>query len=317
MTANRTTRSVMNSQYQVSIIIPVYNAAQFLTKAVESVVSLPETGEVLLIDDGSKDDSLNVCKQLAQQYAQVKLFQHPGGGNKGAAASRNVGIVNAGCEFVSFLDADDYYLPNRFTKEQEVFAQHPDADGVYGCNEEVFETEKAKELYLANRSSIYTTITEKVEPERLFKCLIFGGYGEFHTSTITLRKRAFEKAGLFNTDIRYVEDTELWLKLSLKCRLYPGSIDEPQTVRIVHENNSIHALDKIKPYKDLMYQVLFDWALKEQLPFSVKNDFFNAVHWYVKGNDYPVKQLFWEQVKRNPSMIASLFFAKKIKQLYL
>lgn len=303
--------------YRVSVVIPVYNGATFVETAVRSVVDLAEAGEVLLVDDGSTDNSLAVCHQLAEQYSKVCVLQHANGKNQGAAASRNLGIINAGCEFVSFLDADDYYLPNRFTKEQEVFAQHPDADGVYGCNEEVFENEKAKELYLANRSSIYTTITEQVEPERLFKCLIFGGYGEFHTSTITLRKHAFEKAGLFNTDIRYVEDTELWLKLSLKCRLYPGSIDEPQTVRIVHENNSIHALDKIKPYKDLMYQVLFDWALKEPLPFSVKNDFFNALHWYVKGNSYPVKQLFWEQVKRNPSMIASLFFSKKIKQLYL
>ncbi len=302
--------------YKVSVIIPVYNGAVFIEKAVQSTVNIPETGEVLLVDDGSTDNSLAVCRELADRYAKVRVLQHANGKNQGAAATRNLGIVNAACEFVSFLDADDYYLPNRFVREQGVFAQHPDADGVYGCNEEVFESDKAKELYLANRSSIYTTITEKVEPERLFKCLIFGGYGEFHTSTITLRKRAFEKAGLFNTTIRYVEDTELWLKLSLKCRLYPGSIDEPQTVRIVHENNSIHALDKIKPYKDLMYQVLFDWALKESLPFSAKNDFFNALHWYVKGNSYPVKQLFWEQVKRNPSMTASQFFVKKIKQLY-
>lgn len=304
------------SLHRVSVVIPVYNAATFVEKAVLSVADLAEAGEVLLIDDGSTDNSLAVCHQLAERYSKVRVLQHANGKNQGAAASRNLGITNARCEFVSFLDADDYYLPNRFVREQEVFQQHPDADAVYGCNQEVFETEKAKELYLAQRSSIYTTITEKVEPERLFKCLIFGGYGEFHTSTITLRKRAFEKAGLFNTSIRYVEDTELWLKLALKCRLYPGSIDEPQTVRIVHENNSIHALDKIKPYKDLMYQVLFDWALKEPLEFGIKNDFFNALHWYAKGNDYPVKKLFWEQVKRNPSMIASLFFVKKIKQIY-
>lgn len=305
-----------DNAYRVSVVIPVYNAATFVEKAVLSVVNLTEVGEVLLVDDGSTDDSLAVCRQLAERFEKVRMLQHADGRNQGAAASRNLGIINAVCEFVAFLDADDYYLPNRFVREQEVFQQHPDADAVYGCNQEVFESDKAKELYLATRSSIYTTITEKVEPERLFKCLIFGGYGEFHTSTITLRKRAFEKAGLFNTAIRYVEDTELWLKLSLKCRLYPGSIDEPQTVRIVHENNSIHALEKIKPYKDLMYQVLFDWALKEPLSFGIKNDFFNALHWYVKGHEYPVKKLFWEQVKQKPSMMTSMFFVKKIKQLY-
>jgi glycosyltransferase involved in cell wall biosynthesis len=304
------------STYKVSVIIPVYNAAEYVEKAVQSVIALRETGEVILVDDGSQDDSLKVCYELQSRYANIKVLQHPDGTNKGAAASRNLGIVNASCNYISFLDADDYYLPNRFIKEQEVFAEHPDADGVYGCNQEVFTTEKAKQLYLQQRSSIYTTITAKVEPERLFKCLIFGGYGEFHTSTITLRKRAFEKAGLFNTNIRYVEDTELWLKLALKCRLYPGSIDEPQTIRIVHENNSIHELEKIRPYRELMYQELFDWSLKQDFPFTIKNDFFITLHRFVMGEQYPVKRLFWQQVKRNPSMIASMFFVKKIHQLY-
>jgi glycosyltransferase involved in cell wall biosynthesis len=306
----------MKNQYKVSVVIPVYNAAQFVRKAVESVMSLPETGEVLLIDDGSKDDSLKVCHQIAEQYRHVRVFQHPDAGNKGAAASRNIGILNAGFEFISFLDADDYYLPNRFQKEQEVFAQHPDADGVYGCNQEVFESEKAKELYLQERTSILTTITEVVEPERLYRCLLFGGYGEFHTSTITLRKRAFERAGIFNTAIRHVEDTELWIKLALTCRLYPGSINEPLTMRLVHETNSIHQWEKIKPYKDLMYQSLFDWILTQPVSFTVKNEFFTALYFYTKGVHTDAKQLFREQVLRHPSMIFSNFFIKKIHQLY-
>lgn len=302
--------------YRVSVVIPVYNAARFVERAVLSVVPLEEAAEILLIDDGSTDESLAVCFQLSKLHPKVRVLQHPDGKNKGISWSRNAGIVQAYCEFVSFLDADDYYLPNRFRREQEVFAQHPDADGVYGCNQEVFENEKAKELYFAQRSNILTTISEKVEPERLFKCLLFGGYGEFHTSTITLRKRAFKKAGLFNTHIRYGEDTELWLKLALKCRLYPGSIDEPQTVRFVHEHNSIHQWEITKPHHDQMYQELFDWSLQQAFPFDIKNDFFITLHRFVKGEQYPVKKLFWQQVKRNPSMILSLFFIKKIHQLY-
>jgi glycosyltransferase involved in cell wall biosynthesis len=303
--------------YRVSVVIPVYNAAAYVEKAVLSTIDLPEAGEVLLIDDGSTDDSLSVCRQLAAKYVKVKVLQHPDSKNKGAAASRNLGIINAQCTFVSFLDADDYYLSNRFTKEQEVFAQHPDADGVYGCNQEVFETEKAKALYLANRSSIYTTITERVEPERLYKCLLFGGYGEFHTSTITLRKRAFEKAGLFNTSIRYVEDTELWLKLAVTCKLYPGSIDVPQTVRIVHDNNSIHQWEKIKPYKDLMYLSLFKWVIKQPVSFTIKNDFFTALYYHFKSSFSNAFSLFYNQVLHNPSIVLSSFFYKKLHQLLL
>lgn len=302
--------------YQVSVIIPVYNASKYLEKAVESAIALRETGEIILIDDGSVDNSLDVCYELQKKFPIITVLHHPGNSNRGAAASRNAGITNAKCDFISFLDADDYYLPNRFIKEQNVFAVHPDADGVYGCNQEVFETERAKQLYLQRRSSIYTTITEIVEPERLYKCLLFGGYGEFHTSTITLRKRAFEKAGLFNTAIRYVEDTELWIKLALTCRLYPGSIEEPQSIRVVHETNSIHEWEKIKPYKELLFQSLFDWILTQPVSYTIKNEFFTALYWHTKEVDSDPKILFRQQVLRHPSMIFSSFFIKKIHQLY-
>src|SRR5690554_4082261 len=99
---------------QVSVIIPVYNAANFVTQAVESAVVLGEVGEVIVVEDGSPDNALDICRELADKYSKVKLFQHPNGENRGPGASRNLGIMNASFDFISFLDADDWYLPNRF-----------------------------------------------------------------------------------------------------------------------------------------------------------------------------------------------------------
>jgi glycosyltransferase involved in cell wall biosynthesis len=304
------------SDFKVSIVIPVFNASAYVAEAVESAVALPETGEILLIDDGSTDTSLDVCKKISERYSNVFLYQHPGGKNLGAAASRNLGIQKAKYDYVSFLDADDYYLPNRFSIDKEIFLAKPDADGVYGCNLAKFENEEARRKFLNRYPGEATTITERLSPEQLFKPLLFGGYGRFHTSAITLHKRSFQKVGLFNTAIRYVEDTELWLKLSLKTKLYPGSIERPVSIRRVHDTNSIHQIHKVDEYTKIMYQQLFDWALKQKFSFEVKNDFFIALHRFIYGNNYSVKYLFWNQVKRLPSLVMSNFFIKKIHQLY-
>ena len=64
----------MNLDKNISVIIPVYNAAPFVGKAVESALIQPEVGEVLLIEDGSKDNSLEICKRLAEEYDKVKVL---------------------------------------------------------------------------------------------------------------------------------------------------------------------------------------------------------------------------------------------------
>lgn len=73
---------------KVSVVIPVYNAAPFVRDAVESALAQPETGEVILVEDGSLDDSLTVCRALAAENDRVKLYRHPNGENCGAGASR-------------------------------------------------------------------------------------------------------------------------------------------------------------------------------------------------------------------------------------
>ncbi|MGZ5284046.1 MAG: glycosyltransferase family 2 protein, partial [Kaistella sp.] len=76
---------------KISVIIPVYNAAAFLRKAVESALKHTAVAEVLLIEDASPDHSLEICKELVSENQKVKLFQHHDLGNHGAGASRNLG----------------------------------------------------------------------------------------------------------------------------------------------------------------------------------------------------------------------------------
>ena len=81
--------------FEVSVIIPVYNAEKFVRNAVLSALACEEVAEIVLVEDQSPDNAFEVCKSLEKEFDQVKLIQHSDQGNHGAGASRNLGIRNA------------------------------------------------------------------------------------------------------------------------------------------------------------------------------------------------------------------------------
>ncbi|MCK4807015.1 MAG: glycosyltransferase family 2 protein [Candidatus Aegiribacteria sp.] len=99
---------------KISVVIPVYNAGQFVRSAVVSALNQAETAEVIRAEDNSTDDSLRVCRSLEKEYHNVLLIRHPDGEDHGAGATRNLGVRNATIEYLAFLDADDFYLVDRF-----------------------------------------------------------------------------------------------------------------------------------------------------------------------------------------------------------
>jgi len=97
----------------VSVIIPVYNNQDTLERAILSVLNDPFVSEILVVDDGSKDNSLIVSQKFANKEALIKVLYHPNRENKGASASRNLGLANAMSEWIQFLDADDELLKGK------------------------------------------------------------------------------------------------------------------------------------------------------------------------------------------------------------
>jgi len=181
---------IRSETMKCSVIIPVYNAARYVTQAVESALAQPETDEVILIEDGSPDSSLQVCQDLAQKYEKVRLLQHPGGVNKGAGASRNLGMLNARFDYLAFLDADDYFFPNRFKETVKVFEDHPDCGGVYEAIGTIVEDEEARERWRASgeMQQQLITMTRIVPPEELLERLALGGAGYFHLDGLVFEK---------------------------------------------------------------------------------------------------------------------------------
>jgi len=233
----------MNSGFEVSVVIPVYNAASFVTQAVESALAQPEVREVILVEDCSPDDSLAVCRQLAGLYPQVKLFQHPGGVNRGAGPSRNLGITNSTCPYIAFLDADDFYLPGRFAAARSVFERQSDCDGVYDAVGMYYEDEVSRERWhdhsIAGEG--ITTLPPGIDPVDLFTVLIKGGQGHVHLNGLIICRKVLERSGLMDESIADTlhEDTDWVIRLAAVGNLYPGSVTESSSMRRVHQQNRV------------------------------------------------------------------------------
>ncbi|WP_223608946.1 glycosyltransferase family 2 protein [Chryseobacterium sp. OSA05B] len=255
---------------KVSVIIPVYNAEKFVSHAVESALQFDEVAEVILIEDQSPDNALQVCQQLAEKYERVKLYQHPDKGNHGASSSRNLGIGKATGDFIAFLDADDYYLPNRFDAEKKLF-KNPEVEGVYGALGVHYYSEKAREQYYRIFRDRLTTVYKKHHPRDLFfgQIHMLGTFGLFSIDTLTLRREPLMKKMdvLFKGHLRLHEDTEFLFRLSYYLDLYPGSIDKAVAIRGVHEHNRITKVDTrvIDPAisRALLWNEIYQWAQTE------------------------------------------------------
>ena len=302
----------------ISVIIPVYNAAEFLEKAVQSAAQFDEVKEVILIEDKSTDNSLEICQQLSSEIPKVKLFQHPDRGNHGAGAARNLGIEKATSNFIAFLDADDYYLPNRFDSEKEIFKDSK-IDGVFNAIGTEYLTEKGKEEFESKfKETSLSTVNYPAEGEEVFKGLLslttktFGT--SFHLNSLTIRKKSLEPHHIrFNKDLRVHQDTEFIIKLAYHCHLKTGCIDKAVAIRGVHDNNRITKIIKYSPQYNqrqfLLWNSLNSWASDNQIPSESRKRIY-LIH---KSFDLSLKKGFVKycnilgEVLKNPEILKTKY----------
>lgn len=244
------------SAFKVSVVIPVYNAEKYLRNAVQSAAGLDSVGEVLLIEDKSPDNALVLCHQLAKEFTKVKVFTHPNGENKGAAESRNLGIKKSSFDYIAFLDADDWYLPNRFDRCKEIFSSNTNVDGVYDATGYYYEETQQQD------PTKLTALKDPVEPEKLLLTLLMADTGRFHTNAITIKKSVLEKTGLFDPALRLHQDTHLWLRLAYAGKLIPGEIRRAVAMRRVHLENRIAHFDRAS--RNLLFIRTFEWFQNQE-----------------------------------------------------
>lgn len=247
--------------FHVSVIMPVFNAEAFLRKAVESAVNLQQVQEVILVNDFGPDRSWDVCIGLEREFAKIRLIEHPDRKNNGPGASRNLGIQKSQCDFIAFLDADDWYLPNRFDADQKILESDLTVDGVYNAVGNFYETEALRELWLSQGYPDLITLSAPVPAKELPLVLLHRHRvvrGDFQTNAVTVRKQLFQKTGLFHTQLRLRQDTHMWHRLSVAGNLLAGNLNTPVAIHRVHAHNRMTKTADHELYLDLWFQSL--WA---------------------------------------------------------
>lgn len=224
--------------FSVSVIIPVFNAAEFLFSSVTSAVDLEEVNEVILVEDGSIDESFNECLKLERSYEKVKVFRHLGGLNKGPSASRNLGVSMAKSPFISFLDADDWYLPNRFVMDKERFSELENIDAVYSCSIRDKDFDKKGNLYGVN-SKEQSNLEPRLAPMKFYEQIVRNKLVLFDTNSITIRRSFLQKFRLFDERLNLHQDIELWKRLMREGNFVAGEWQKPVSVYRRHPGNRI------------------------------------------------------------------------------
>mgnify|MGYP005837404241 CR=1 FL=1 len=184
----------------VSVVVPAYNAEKTILETIRSIQQQTFSNfELIVINDGSTDQTLEVLNTV--EDSRLKVFSYENGG---LPVARNRGIARATGEFITFIDADDLWTPDKLELQLAALQQHPDAEVAYSWT--TFIDENGEFLYAGNP----VHYEGNVYPELLVGCFISSG------SNILARKQVIEEVGMFDPSLKSTEDWDCYLRLAAR-----------------------------------------------------------------------------------------------------
>lgn len=210
----------------VTVIIPTFNRAQYLLRAVDSVLQQSKTcSELIIVDDGSTDETLNTIEPLAaNSEPAIKIYSMP---NRGPAAARNLGLAKTSNPYVAFLDSDDHWHKKKLEKQYRLLAGYETAL-ISHTRERWLRRGKhlnQKKIHIPRNGYIFD------------HCLQLCGVG---MSTVMAKMKLFDIVGGFDESLRCCEDYDLWLRVS--CRYEFLLLDEAMTIKEGGRDDQVSAI---------------------------------------------------------------------------
>jgi glycosyltransferase involved in cell wall biosynthesis len=202
----------MDSNPLVSVIMIFLNAQSYIQEAIESIFSQRYVNwELLLIDDGSTDESTQIAKSYSAKHPdKIRYFEHLGHQNRGMSTSRNVGISHSRGTYVAFLDADDIWLPEKLERQIAIMQKHPEIEFI--INPALYWN-----LNGTKEPQRMTLVEGQLPPGAWIPKILQDGDNAACPSSIMAQRAALVQVGGFeNWAPNLVEDQVMWLKVSLE-----------------------------------------------------------------------------------------------------
>jgi len=291
---------------KISVIIPFHNASSFLEKSITSVLNQEETGELILIDDHSTDNSLDLVKKLQQKDDRIIILQNCSN-ISGASISRNLGVQHASFNCIAFLDADDYFLPDRFKLDVSLFLNNPDIDAV--VNSVQIKLHQGDKQFILN--SFYQH-NELLGFTRSFSSVEINDYiagFNLHLNGLTIRKSIFQITGGFDENLKQGEDHDFYLRLFSLNKVISADIKIAKAIYFIHTENSIQKINEAVYYRRMAAKKHFfqKISVKSIWSFKIKKwkAFLEYDFLWIFKKDLPSKK--WIKLILLPIFIYRLF----------
>ncbi|MHB8945536.1 MAG: glycosyltransferase [Bacillota bacterium] len=196
----------------ITVLMPTYNQASFLSESIESVIAQTYPHwELVVVDDGSTDDTPDALARFAARDPRVKPSRQPNGG---VAQALNAGLGRAAGDYVCWLSSDDLWVPEKLERQLAVFTRDPDLALVYSEYEIIDEHGQFLRSMPGLQFHGDEALVQLIRQNHINGC------------TVMIPRRVFSEVGPFDPDLKYAQDYDMWLRIAAgrRIRLAPGSL---------------------------------------------------------------------------------------------
>lgn len=180
-----------------SVVIPTYNRAKYIGRAIRSVLAQTcDDYEIIVVDDGSTDSTRRIVRSFGSQVRYIRQR------NRGPSEARNAGIRAARGQYIAFLDSDDRFTPNKLAENKAYLEAHPECKFLYSWYYDV-----------RGKRRILQKVKQYHDLEQ-FRYRLYRRSFTIRTSTVVVHRSCFDKVGLFHPGYRYSQDWDMWLRLA-------------------------------------------------------------------------------------------------------
>jgi glycosyltransferase involved in cell wall biosynthesis len=238
---------IVSNSPEISVIIPAYNQAEYVSQAIQSVLAQTNPNfELVVVNDGSTDETLQILSKFQDQ--RIRVISQP---NRGLAAARNTGIRESTAPLIALLDSDDCFMPDKLAVQSEYLLQHPEIGMVGGGIQIV--NHKGKILKKINK-----------EPDSL-NLLGFLFANPFVPSSIMIRRQWFNRVGIFDETLRACEDWDMWLRIGYSGCLFAW-IDYPLVEYRQHQGQMTQEPERMQK---AIFTVLDKFFKQSEIPENI------------------------------------------------